>query len=49
MKRAATKIEISSIAAIALLLIVVLPCLNAFTPETSFLHVSNFTINLYGK
>lgn len=29
--------------------IVVLPCLNAFTAGTSLLHVSNFTINLYGK
>src|ERR1700704_3601586 len=35
--------------AVALLAILLLPCLNAFTPETSFLHVSNFTINLYGK
>jgi urea transport system permease protein len=33
----------------ALILIVVLPALNAFTPETSVLHVSNFTITLYGK
>ena len=49
MKRAATKVEIWSVTLLALLLIVVLPCLNAFTPETSFLHVSNFTINLYGK
>jgi len=34
---------------VALILIVVLPALNAFTPETSVLHVSNFTITLYGK
>ena len=33
----------------ALVLIVVLPTLNAFTPANSFLHVSNFSINLYGK
>ncbi|HWW01206.1 MAG TPA: urea ABC transporter permease subunit UrtC [Candidatus Acidoferrum sp.] len=33
----------------AVFLIVVLPALNAFTPPTVFLHVSNFTINLYGK
>ena len=31
------------------LLLVVLPSLNAFVPEGSFLHVSNFTINLFGK
>ena len=30
----------------ALIVIVILPALNAFTPEASFLHVSNFTINL---
>jgi urea transport system permease protein len=33
----------------ALLLLLVLPCLNAFTPAGSFLHVSDFSINLYGK
>src|ERR1043166_3122503 len=31
------------------ILVVLLPCLNAFTPAGSFLHVSNFSINLYGK
>ncbi len=34
---------------VALLVIGVFPCLNAFTVDTSWLHVSNFTINLYGK
>jgi urea transport system permease protein len=29
--------------------LVVLPCLNAFVPPDHFFHVSNFTINLYGK
>jgi urea transport system permease protein len=33
----------------AVVLLFVLPALNAFTPEGAFLHVSNFTINLYGK
>ena len=33
----------------ALLLLVVLPCLNVFTPESSFFHVTDFSINLYGK
>ena len=33
----------------AILGLVVLPCLNAFVPPDTFFHVSNFTINLYGK
>jgi len=33
----------------AVVLLFVIPALNAFTPERSFLHVSNFSINLYGK
>lgn len=36
-------------AGFAVLFIVVLPCLNAFTAEGSWAHVSNFTITLYGK
>jgi len=38
-----------TIGLVALVMIVVLPCLNAFTPPESTLHVSDFTINLYGK
>ena len=49
MKRTASKLEVWAVMAVALLLIVVLPCLNAFTPPDTFLHVSDFTINLYGK
>jgi urea transport system permease protein len=30
-------------------MLVILPSLNAFAPSGSFLHVSNFSINLYGK
>ncbi len=30
-------------------LVVVIPCLNAFTPEASALHVSGFSINLWGQ
>ena len=48
MLRKATKFELWSVAVAAFLMIVVLPSLNA-TPAGSFLHVSNFTINLYGK
>jgi len=33
----------------AVVLILVLPALNAFTPVGGFLHVSDFSINLYGK
>jgi urea transport system permease protein len=42
-------LELWLMVAAALLIIVVLPCLNAFAPEPSWLHVGNFTINLYGK
>src|ERR1700744_6069312 len=48
MRRQATKIEMWSVTLVAFVMIVVLPLLNT-TPPGSFLHVSNFTINLYGK
>jgi len=35
--------------ATAFVMVVVLPALNAFTPPESALHISDFTINLYGK
>src|SRR5882672_10245307 len=41
--------EIWVVLAVALFVIVGLPALNAFTPEASWLHVSNFTITVYGK
>jgi urea transport system permease protein len=49
MQRKTSKVEIIGVAIVALLFIVIYPCLNAFTADGSFLHVSNFTINLYGK
>ncbi len=49
MTRTFSKRELLVVGVIAFLVMIVLPGLNAFTPETSFLHVSNFTINLYGK
>lgn len=49
MRRLMTKRELGAVAAAALVLLVVLPALNAFVPDGSPLHVSNFTINLYGK
>src|SRR3954462_4114393 len=49
MRRTVTKFESWGVAIAALVFVVVLPCLNAFVPEGNFLHVSNFTINVYGK
>ena len=49
MPRFLTKKEIAGLAAFALLGLVVLPLLNAFVPPSSFFHVSNFSITLYGK
>ncbi|MFO1487156.1 MAG: urea ABC transporter permease subunit UrtC [Verrucomicrobiota bacterium] len=49
MTRTFSKTEMLVVGAVAFLAMVVLPGLNAFTPETSALHVSNFTINLFGK
>ena len=37
------------LAAVALIGLVILPCLNAFVPASSIWHVSNFSINIYGK
>ena len=48
MRRKATKFELWCVTIAAFVMIILLPALNA-TPEGSFLHVSNFTINLYGK
>jgi urea transport system permease protein len=42
-------LELWFVAAAALLLLVILPGLNAFTAPGGALHVSDFTINLYGK
>ena len=49
MKREVSKVEIGSAVALAAVLILIIPMLNAFTPEGSFLHVSNFNINLWGQ
>jgi urea transport system permease protein len=43
------KLEVWGVAIAAALLIIGLPALNAFTPNGSFLHISDFTITLYGK
>lgn len=49
MNKGISKIEFLVAAIFALVLVVVVPSLNAFTPETSPLHVSNFNINLWGQ
>jgi len=43
------KREILLIVAVSFIGLVVLPCLNAFVPPESIFHVTNFTINTYGK
>ena len=49
MRAKTTNIELWFVAVAAVVLLVVLPGLNAFTAADSALHVSNFTINVYGK
>lgn len=48
MQRKPAKLELWGVASVAFIMIVVLPVLNTTSPG-SFLHVSDFTINLYGK
>jgi urea transport system permease protein len=43
------KFEIWGTAIAAVVILGVFPALNTFVPETNSLHVSNFTINLYGS
>ena len=49
MPRKSSNVEIWVVLAAALVVIIMLPCLNSFTADGSWLHVSNFTITLYGK
>src|SRR5580658_2153090 len=49
MRRNSTNLETWGVVIAAFFLLVVLPGLNAFTPATSLLHVSDFKIGLYGK
>jgi urea transport system permease protein len=44
-----SKREAIAIFIAALIGIVIIPCLNAFVPEASAFHISNFSINLYGQ
>ena len=49
MSRESTKIELIAVLAVAVVIIILLPCLNACTAAGSWLHISDFTINIYGK
>jgi urea transport system permease protein len=49
MDKAFSKREALAVFVVALIAIVVIPCLNAFVPEASLLHISNYSINLYGQ
>jgi urea transport system permease protein len=47
--RTSGKFEVWATVLAVVAAVVVLPCLNAFVPAASALHVSDFAINLYGK
>lgn len=49
MARTYTNRELGIIALLSLIGLVLLPCLNAFVPPDNFFHVSDFSINIYGK
>jgi urea ABC transporter permease protein UrtC len=49
MQRPQPNLQTETAAAILFFALVVAPCLNAFVPEASFLHISDFTLNLWGK
>jgi len=49
MTRPFPKRELLLISILAVIGLVLLPCLNAFTPPASAWHISTFTLSLYGK
>jgi urea transport system permease protein len=49
MRRVATRSENWAVVIAAAVLILVVPCLNVLVPAGNFLHLSDFSINLYGK
>jgi len=49
MTRPFPKRELLIVSILAVIGLVVLPCLNAFTPTESAFHISTFTLSLYGK
>jgi urea transport system permease protein len=49
MQKSFLKAELWGIAIGTIIILGILPALNAFVPESSVFHISDFTINLYGK
>ena len=49
MRAAESRVEKWALVVVAMIMVVALPSLNAFTSPGTFLHVSDFSINLYGK
>ncbi|SPE57271.1 Urea ABC transporter, permease protein UrtC [Verrucomicrobia bacterium] len=49
MQDRAARRERWGLAIAAVFLVLVVPALNALTPPSSFFHISNFSVNLYGK
>jgi urea transport system permease protein len=49
MQKSFLRAEVWGIAIGAIIILGILPALNAFVPDSSVFHVSDFTINLYGK
>lgn len=49
MARTFSKLELIFVSIAVLVGLILLPCLNALTPPESALHVSTFTLSLYGK
>ena len=49
MARAISHREFLILCVVAVVGLVVLPCLNVFVPPDTFFHVSNFSLTLYGK
>src|SRR5258708_5022195 len=49
MRATLTKARSWALVTAAVVLVIILPALNAWAPPGSFLHVSDFRINLYGK
>jgi urea transport system permease protein len=43
------KVEVCVIGIVAFIALILLPCLNAFVPQTSPFYISTFTLSLYGK
>ena len=48
-RKTISTLELIAILLSAVVVLVIIPCLNAFVPESSALHISNFSINLWGR